>query len=376
MANTVTTPNMNLVLPVVGSDPSPDWATNLYNADIVIDQHNHTLGNGVQINVSGLNLTSDLTINNNNFTNARSLRFTPSSTPLSLVTDVGVVYVSGVDLWYNDTSGNQVRITSGGVVNATSSGISSGSATASFVSSVLVVNANSTTPANIQAASILLGNNVSGSHFLTLQPPSAMAANYVVTLPVLPAATNIMTLDTSGNMVATLNVDNSSVQITSSLIGIKPQGVLQTALAPRAISTTTGAIGSVVTSVSSGTFSTTSSSLTPVTNLTVTLTTSGRPVRVSLTSAGSTLANVETQSTGGTASAQVAFFNGATQITADSMLTSSNGATAVQINFPASAFSVLDTSVAGTAGTYTWTVQVSTSQLIGVSNCFLQAYEI
>ncbi len=112
------------------------------------------------------------------------------------------------ELFYNDSSGNQVQITLAGVINATSSGIASGTASAAFSTGVLVVNAATNTPANIQVASILLGNNVANSKFLTLSPPNAMGANYSLVLPGIPAATSFMTLDTSGNMGASIATAN------------------------------------------------------------------------------------------------------------------------------------------------------------------------
>jgi hypothetical protein len=112
------------------------------------------------------------------------------------------VYVSGADLYYNDTAGNHVRLTAGGVVNATSSGIASGSASASFSSGVLVVDSNTNTPGNIQAGSYLMGQNVVGSNFLTLSPPSSLSSgSYSLILPALPTlGKGILTLDTSGNI--------------------------------------------------------------------------------------------------------------------------------------------------------------------------------
>jgi len=363
MANTVKTPNMQLTLPVVGSDPGPDWANNLYNALVQVDQHNHSLGNGVQINVNGLNLTGDLTINSNNFTNARSIRFTPNSSPLALATDLGCLYESGVDLWYNDGSGNQVRLTSGGVVNATSSGIANGTASATFVSSVLVVNSNTSTPANIQVASVLLGNNVANSKYLTLQPPSAMAANYSVTLPSIPAQTSIMQLDTSGNMVANLVVDNSSLQNTSNTLSVKAQGITQAMLSPVTVATTVSAGGMAI-SNSSASFVQTTSTLTPVTNLSVTITTTGRPVQLRIIddgvnsligSAGSGMILNGT----GNCQAAVAFFIGSTQLTYQLYQVAIGSALASQVTIPASAVSHTDVSVNGAPGTYTYTVKVA-----------------
>lgn len=118
-------------------------------------------------------------------------------------------------------------MTTGGSVNATSSGISSGTATASFVSSVLVVNSATNTPANIQAGSILIGNNTAGSNFVTLQPQNALGSSYNLTLPTIPASQNIMTLDASGNMSAPYTVDGSTIAISANVIGI-PNGAITT----------------------------------------------------------------------------------------------------------------------------------------------------
>jgi len=202
MATIVISPNMDLPVPVVVQDPGPDWANNVNACLSIIDQHNHSSGSGVQITPSGLNINADLTFNTNNAINLRSTRFTPQTAPLSIVTDIGCLYETGVDLWFNDGSGNQIQITKSGAVNATSSGISNGTATASFVSGVLVVNAATNTPANIQGASILLGNNVAASNYLTLEPPNAMGSSYTITLPQpnTTGNTQILTYDTTNTM--------------------------------------------------------------------------------------------------------------------------------------------------------------------------------
>lgn len=207
----VQTPNMYLVLPTIGVDSGLVWEQAFDSNALTVDQHNHTSGYGVQVPPAGLNINSDLTFNNNSPIALKSAVFTAQSSLATLKS----VYVIGNDLYYNDGASNVVRITSGGSVNATSSGISSGSATASFVSSVLVVNSASNTPANIQAGSFLLGNNVASSHFLTLSPPSAMASSFTLVLPNIPASTLPVTLDSSGNFgtgqIATAQIANNAV---------------------------------------------------------------------------------------------------------------------------------------------------------------------
>lgn len=209
MANVTLSPNMSLPVPQVGLDAGPQYATDVNSSLTIVDSHNHTPGFGVPIPVSGLSITTDLPINQNNLTLVRSIRFFPQATPITAITpDIGCVYVSGLDLYYNDLSGNQIQITSGGAVNATSSGITSGTASASFSGGVLIVDSNVATPANIQAGSILIGNNLANSKFLTLQPPNAMGASYTLTLPTIPAATGFLVMNTGGGISAAVNFSN------------------------------------------------------------------------------------------------------------------------------------------------------------------------
>src|ERR1700722_5805524 len=160
MSNFLISPNMDLPIPVVGVDPGPDYANNLDSCLTLIDGHNHSPGYGVLINPDGLDINTDLTMNQNNLTNVRSIRFFPQSAPLSLVTDITCLYSvtesgSNGDLWYNDASGNQIQITKTGAVLATISALISGTNEASFVANQLVVNSvqSTGTPANVVGAS-------------------------------------------------------------------------------------------------------------------------------------------------------------------------------------------------------------------------------
>lgn len=220
MSNVTISPNMLLPVPVVGADPGPDWANNLNSCLGIIDQHNHTPGFGSPITPSALNINAPLSLQNQPATNIQALVFDPQVS----YSTINSLYVQGVDLYFNDGSGGSpIQITSGGGVNATSSGISSGTATASFVSTTLVVNANTNLPANIQCASILLGNNTVGSNYLTLAPPNAMAANYGLVLPTIPAVTSFMQLDTLGNMSAgpaiSGGLTTSNLSATAGILG-------------------------------------------------------------------------------------------------------------------------------------------------------------
>lgn len=304
--------NMNLPIPAAGVTPGPEWFTSIVQCLNIIDQHDHSFGKGVQINTGGISFLAALSMNNNPLTNASYVQFTPGS-PVAL----DAVYVSGVDLFYNDGNGNAVRITSGGAVNATSSGISSGTATASFVASVLVVNAATNTPANVQAASFLFGNNVANSKYLTLSPPNAMAANYQLFLPSLPLSTLPLTLDTSGNIVASV--------LTRAMLATPGQG------ASSATSTTINL-----------------TTLTAICN-TGAFTTVGGPVLVTIQG------NPGYFTAAGGSPIHLQILRDATPVY-DTTTTQFSSFSSASVNWPA-AFSVIDTGA--TAGSHTYTLKAS-----------------
>lgn len=251
---------MQLANPVPGVDPGPDYANNLSNSLDIVDRHNHSPGNGVLINPNGISINADLPFGINNATLLRSARFSPQSAPLAAGTDIGCLYVSGVDLYYNDVNGNQIKITDSGTVNATSSGIVSGTASAAFAGGVLVVKSTSTSGANVLLQSVELTNSGNLTNILTLQAPT-LSGSSSLTLPVVPVATSFMQLDPSGNMSASIPV---------------VQGIQKTMLAP---------LGEQISSQIAS-FTTSSTSFVDITDATVTITTTGRPVVVGFQSSG------------------------------------------------------------------------------------------
>lgn len=200
---------MQLIIPGVGTEQGPDYAFDINASLTLIDQHNHSAGSGVAITPNGLNISSDLSFISNNAIDVRSMRFTPQTSTLALPTDLGCVYESGVDLYYNDGSGNQIRLTQGGSIVGTAgsiTGLPSGTASASYSSGTFVWQAATSTPANMDFASAILRNNVANSKGLTLSPPNAMATDYSLSLPSIPAATQFVSIDTSGNISGYVNI--------------------------------------------------------------------------------------------------------------------------------------------------------------------------
>lgn len=377
----IVSPNMNLPVPIVGIEPGPTWATDLNNCMSSIDSHDHSSGKGVPVTPAGLNINADLTFGNNNATAMRSVRFQTTAsgpTPAIGASDLAAIYASGVDLYYVDGNGNQIRLTQGGSIVGTSgsiSGLPSGTASASYVAGTFIWQSATNTAANMDAGSYILRNNTASSFGLTLQPPAAMGADYSITLPALPSVTNIMTLDASGNMGAALNVDNSSIQISSNTIAVKAQGITQADLALRATGSTVAA-GGIAVSSSSGSFSSSSLSVVAVTNLSITITTLGRPVSLKMQPSGVSESYIGLiNNAGNTAIFDVIVKRGSTTISTSTLSIVAAGATAVNSLLPTSSIAFDDVIAAGTY-TYTISVQGLGAGIIAVNNAVLVGYEI
>ena len=238
---------MNLPSPVPTVAPGPDWATDNYNCMGLIDAHTHSPGFGVPINPSGININADLTFNNaNNAINLRSVRFTSQASPIAASgADLGCIYESGADLYYNDGNGNQVRITSGGSVAGsagTITGLPSGTASAAYQSGsgTFVFQQATSTAANLDVGSIAIrypGSYPTPSgNYIQIQAPTALATGFAFTLPAaLPGSSgSFLVSDTSGN-VSYLTVDNSTLALSGSTVQVKAGGITATQIGAGAI---------------------------------------------------------------------------------------------------------------------------------------------
>ena len=370
-------PNMNLVIPGVGVTLGPQWASDLNSSLTIIDSHNHSAGSGVQINPSGLDIISDLSMKNNNLTTIRSLNMSVQAAPLALAADLGCMYVSGVDLYFNDVDGNQIQITQNGGIAGSPGSISNltSPASASYVAGTqtFVWQSDSNTSANMDMGSAILRNITASSFGLTLTPPT-LSSNYTITLPTLPASTKILTINSSGNIGSVYDVDNATLTIASNQLKIADSGVGTTQLAALNVTRPKlAAVGQQISS-SSGTFSTTSGSATDVTNLSVSITTTGRPVMlmiqpVNAVDFGGYLIN--RVAAGTIARANIIIARDGVAIL-KTQLGYDNGALTLIIP---SGQTFLDTPAAGTY-TYKVQAQIVTDGDITVARCVLVAYEL
>jgi hypothetical protein len=253
--SSIITPNMSLIVPVVGQELGPQYATDINTSLSLIDSHNHTPGLGVPVPTAGLSINADLPLGNNRSLLAKSYTMTPQASPLTGITpDIGALYVSGVDLYYNDINGNQIRITQSGGVAGSSGSITglTPPATASYssVGSEFIWQSNVNTAAGMDNGPITIRQEIANANGITIQSPNSLASNYSLVLPgALPASQATVEVDTSGNLSFVPN-------------------------------TTPG--GPIISS-SSGAFSNGANTKVLITNFTVTITTVGRPVIVGFT---------------------------------------------------------------------------------------------
>lgn len=128
-------------------------------------------------------------------------------------------------------------------------------------------------------------------------------------------------------------------------------------------------------SSSSSSFSTSSTSYVDVTNLSVSITTTGRPVMIALVPDSIDAARVAISAATGTADGQIAFDRGGTNISVFNINAVDAAGSTSQISIPASACKYVDTPSSGTY-TYKCRAKLDTGDFVLVYNCKLIAYEL
>jgi len=360
-------PNMNMPIPVPTVTDGPTYAIQEVSCFEIIDSHNHTAGQGVPVPVSGLDINGALPMNTNAISNCGNLNLTlqtldPSST--------ATVYNKNGDLYYKSGVG-VVQITNGASIAASAGNITglSAPASASYGAGVFVFQSDAGVAASLDLRNLILRNSNVGSFRCQVSPPAAMAADYDLVLPPLPVSTKIMALDSSGNMSAPYSVDGSTIEISANVIQVKNGGITKPKLA---------ALGQQL-SGSCGTFTGSGINIAAVTNLSVTITTTGRPVMIQVIPEQYALgANsfIRVESTGTITEMTVSVLRGATTIANIGLggLYADGGTN--NITYPPSAVTYVDTP---SAGTYTYSVyyeQTLSASSTTWSNCKLLVYEL
>lgn len=418
----ITSPNMSLIIPNVSQELGPAYAQDVNSSLGTLDSHNHSPGNGVQITPAGLNINTDLPFLSNNATRLRSARFTlyPNIGAFgATASDVACLLAVGVDLYYIDGSGNQIQITKSGFVNSGAgsisglSGFPNASASYNGGTGTFVWDQGISQAANMDAATLIIrypGSYPTPSgNYIALQAPTTLATGYALTYPnTLPSFNNSWLATTTSGSESWLSADNSTLTVSGSNLIVANAGITTTQIASATILgsniaastiTDTNIASATITvdkqaamtvsqsvglngfarSPTSGPYTQVSGSVTDITNLNVTITTSGRPIWIGLLPDTTGNSGIDAQTTGTNASsATITVVETSPSSTTIFGMSAVFQQTAAVVNFtwPATQYFTI---YPAAAGTYSFKAQGSfagsVSQLI-VSQMQLVAYEI
>lgn len=115
----MTTTYMLLALPTPSTTIGPDWAQQLITALEAIDAHDHSSDKGTKVTPAGILINADLDFDNNKVT---ALKGADLQSQASTTSVAGQIYRVGNSLYFNNSSGTPIQITSGTSVNAPGSG--------------------------------------------------------------------------------------------------------------------------------------------------------------------------------------------------------------------------------------------------------------
>jgi len=200
----MTTNAMGLTVPTAGATPGPLYATQISSDLDVIAGHRHTgeaNNDGYQVPTAGLDINEDLSFQSNNAISLRSTRFQNQSLVLAGSGDVGCVYEKSGDLWYNNSAGTPIQITSGAAVIGTVGGYTtvqtSINLTIDAADETILVSCDTTS--NPITITLPLANTVSEGRFYIIKDTDGYSANNNITLA--PNGSNTIDLSTNDQII-------------------------------------------------------------------------------------------------------------------------------------------------------------------------------
>lgn len=250
MPLTITTPNMQLALPVPGptGQLGPTWATDNNNAFSLIDTHDHSSGKGVKVTPAGLNINADLSFGGFTATGLKASAYDNNTSTLTTGLARRVFVLNG-DLYYRNNAGSDVRITNGAVLDVASVGgitgdySSSGAAVSySNTAGVKAYSFVQGTPdtsvyASMLHADISIYEKVVGGNRIKISAPGGLAPSYDLTLPAsLPGSGSaFLRVASTGAITASVEVDNSTLEVSGSSLRAKDLGIVTGKLGNNAV---------------------------------------------------------------------------------------------------------------------------------------------
>ena len=310
---------MGLTLPVTGVETGPNWANEILAALNLIDAHDHTTSKGAEIPFSAINVNDDVDMGDNSMINIKSLFFNNQSLPY---VENATLYISGGELYYNNSSGVPLQITIGGALNGVtgSHGIGGDYGNMGCTALVRYLNASGifeflasgTVYAPIYASDISIYEGVAGAHKVKLKTVAGLGGDVTITLPsTLPISTLPMSISATGvitsaqiiaaqitnNTITATQIANNTISATqivnktitaaqiadgSIVSPLIPANAITTALIADAQITPAkrSALGQQIATIPNTIYNAGSGSQTSGVLSTVTITSTGRPINV------------------------------------------------------------------------------------------------
>jgi len=203
----MTTGNMDLTIPVVGTTVGPTWATQINTALETISDHTHTSGDGSLITPAAININADLPLNGWAATDAEYFGCTDQAAVLADSNIAYALYSVGGNMYWRTSGGTDVQITDGSGLNFSSLGVIGGdygqpgvNASVIYTDSTKLYSfyQSSGITAAVLMGSLKLSNQVSGSNVVTISTTDP-TASMTLTLPAaLPGGQTFMQMAASG----------------------------------------------------------------------------------------------------------------------------------------------------------------------------------
>ena len=386
------TPLMGMNLPDVLSTPGPTYATLLNASMNIVDAHDHSPGKGALITPSGMIINADLAFNSHSATGLMSSQYEAQGASLSGASNALRLYFVGAELYCTDGNGTPVQLTSGGSINVASVGTIGGDY-ASTSASVLYSNNIGTksysflqgTPDTTRTANMNVGkvavydNSVTGGAYTRLIAFPSLVSSYDLTLfSALPGSTLPVSLSSSGQLstgqivtaqIADSNITTAKILDSNVTTAKIADDNVTTAKIPNAAITSPKLAGpNWAISSTCGSFLFNSLTFAAVTNLSASITTIGRPVKVYLVSdgSGSNSGIIRNAGANNFARINIRFKRGATVIAQFVAGVSDSVVNPPSAYIPPGSFIAIDQPSAGTS---TYTVEAATEN--GTVNCFV-----
>lgn len=176
----MTTPNMDLDVPVVSTTPGPTWATMLNTLIDRLDEHDHSSGNGALVTPAGMLINAALNFVNEQLQNAASLGLYDKAAANTSHTG-SLQRISG-NLWWITPAGASVQLTSGSSIVSSGSGALSVSVPGAYPYTVVTGDTSTVLAIDCSAARTINLPAASNAMYVYLKDATGQAQTYNMTV--------------------------------------------------------------------------------------------------------------------------------------------------------------------------------------------------